>query len=256
MIYGCSGCKFRSTALEEVKAHHAVAHKDRGKSGGRRGNRAKPAKPLEVVLIDSDDDDDDSDSNSDSGDDSDDSGGASSEAEADPEPDRRRKRKSDEGGSKPVPKSAPSPKRAATAKAIMGDRDSGVREQEPPRKPGRPRKAVVAVKQEARTAEPVDKSAETEEARRRDKIEAAQKRAEAKEAELRMTKAAEDKKRAEEDKKAAAVAEKSKTQHQESEKSSRAAATGEFFRCTLCGGQAGSASEYQIHLFGRHELLW
>ena len=125
---------------------------------------------------------------------------------------------------------------------------------------GRPRKAVAVVKQEA-TAEPVDKSAE-EEARQRQKTEAAQKRAEAKEAALRMAKAAEDKKRAEEAKKAAA--EESRTR-KESEKSrtlsgasasARAAAAGEVYRCTLCGGQAGSASEYQIHLFGRHELLW
>ena len=58
MIYGCSGCKFRSTALEEVKAHHAVAHKtDRGS----RSRSKQPAKPLEVILIDSDDDDDDDD---------------------------------------------------------------------------------------------------------------------------------------------------------------------------------------------------
>ena len=95
MIYGCSGCKFRSTALEEVKAHHAVAHKDRGGVGAstRRGKRAKqqPAKPLEVILIDSDDDDDDDDDESgsdtdddDSGDESDDSfggGAGSSDAE-------------------------------------------------------------------------------------------------------------------------------------------------------------------------------
>ena len=61
MIYGCSGCKFRSTALEEVKAHHAVAHKtDRGS----RSRSKQPAKPLEVILIDSDDDDDDDDDES------------------------------------------------------------------------------------------------------------------------------------------------------------------------------------------------
>ena len=63
MIYGCSGCKFRSTALEEVKAHHAVAHKtDRGS----RSRSKQPAKPLEVILIDSDDDDDDDDDESES----------------------------------------------------------------------------------------------------------------------------------------------------------------------------------------------
>ena len=91
MIYGCSGCKFRSTALEEVKAHHAVAHKDRGGGSSRRGKRAKqqPAKPLEVILIDSDDDDDDddesgSDTDDDSGDESDDSfGGGAGSSDAD-----------------------------------------------------------------------------------------------------------------------------------------------------------------------------
>ena len=92
MIYGCSGCKFRSTALEEVKAHHAVAHKDRGPGGAstRRGKRAKqqPAKPLEVILIDSDDDDDDDEESGsdtdDSGDESDDSfgGGAAGSSDA------------------------------------------------------------------------------------------------------------------------------------------------------------------------------
>ena len=24
----------------------------------------------------------------------------------------------------------------------------------------------------------------------------------------------------------------------------------------MCGGQAATAGEYQIHLFGRHEMLW
>ena len=46
---------------------------------------------------------------------------------------------------------------------------------------------------------------------------------------------------------------------QESDKSSRSgapAATVAAFRCAMCGGQAGSAGEYQIHLFGRHEMLW
>ena len=57
-------------------------------------------------------------------------------------------------------------------------------------------------------------------------------------------------------KKAASVAAAaSKRQRQESEKSSGRAATAAF-RCAMCGGQAGSAGEYQIHLFGRHEMLW
>ena len=79
MIYGCSGCKFRSTALEEVKAHHAVAHKtDRGS----RSRSKQPAKPLEVILIDSDDDDDDeSESESEEGGSGDESVGGSSDTD-------------------------------------------------------------------------------------------------------------------------------------------------------------------------------
>ena len=81
MIYGCSGCKFRSTALEEVKAHHAVAHKtDRGS----RSRSKQPAKPLEVILIDSDDDDDDDDeseSESEEGESGDESVGGSSDTD-------------------------------------------------------------------------------------------------------------------------------------------------------------------------------
>ena len=79
MIYGCSGCKFRSTALEEVKAHHAVAHKtDRGS----RSRSKQPAKPLEVILIDSDDDDDDESESESEGESGDESVGGSSDTDA------------------------------------------------------------------------------------------------------------------------------------------------------------------------------
>ena len=85
------------------------------------------------------------------------------------------------------------------------------------------------------------------------KAEEAQKAMEAKKAAAEREKAAK--------KAAIAAAAASKRQRQESERSNggsrpTAPRPAAAFRCAMCGGQAGSAGEYQIHLFGRHEMLW
>ena len=84
------------------------------------------------------------------------------------------------------------------------------------------------------------------------KAEEAQKAMEAKKAAAEREKAAK--------KAAIAAAAASKRQRQESERSNGGRPTtprpAAAFRCAMCGGQAGSAGEYQIHLFGRHEMLW